>query len=138
MNEIGPFGSRMATASPSTRLSVPAAAVPQETVVVAPVPGFRRPMVARRPPAEVSPEDAHRSAAVTAVVWYGTENHSVPIAPAPESGTVTESDGLCEPTMMIEVVPTIVVGRRMRMPRPGVRTSVLAPAVPQETLVDAP
>src|SRR5262245_20216286 len=138
MNEIGPFGSRTATASPSTRLNVPAAAVPQETVVVAPVVGLRRPMVPRRPPAEVSPEDAHRSAAVTAVVWYGTANQSVPMLPFPESGTLIERDGLCEPTMMIEVVPTMVFGRRMRMPRPGVMASEVAPGVPQVTAVDAP
>ena len=68
MKEIGPFGSRMETASPITRVSVLAVAVPHCTWVNAPLDAFRRYIVARGIVADVRPIEAHRSAAVTAVV----------------------------------------------------------------------
>src|SRR5437867_7532769 len=98
---------RMKSASPRTRLRAEAAAVPHWTFVVAPLPGNRLIWAARA----VMPAWLHRSWAVTAVVWYGTEMYCSPIrtdAPAgsPQAalGILLKRPacvGLWEPTMMM-------------------------------------
>src|SRR5882672_4877475 len=133
------FGSRSRNASPSTRFSVEAAAVPQVTVVNAPFAVFCRVMLALLRPVEVRPDERQRSAAVTAVVWYGTANQKLPICPAPAFGTEIDRLGLCDPTTMIEFTTGEALnGLRILIPRPATRFVALAAAVPQLTVVNVP
>src|SRR6266850_3750491 len=101
-------------ASPRTRLRAEAPAVLQVTGGWLPLTGSTRVMVALGPAG--TPAWTHRSCAVTAVVWYGTEYQVAPmlaLAPATVSPQValgirrrrTCWAGLWEPTTMAEEVP---------------------------------